>query len=80
MKPLRHPNGRFRAVGPIAEMPTFYRAQGDVDLPSSAQREAIGLRLSDLPEYARTHLPEARYRDFIAGLRDGATTQTGQLL
>lgn len=80
MKPLRHPDGRFRARGPIAALPTYYRTQGDPDMPNTAQREAIGLRLRDLPEYARTHLPEARYRDFIAGMRDGATDSEGPLL
>lgn len=80
MKPLRHPNGRFRSPGPVAAMPAFWRSQGDPALPTAKQREEIGLRARDLPEYARTHLPEPRYRDFIAGLRDGATNTEGPLL
>lgn len=77
---LRHPNGRFRARGPVAAMPTYYDRHGVVRWPNLAERTHIGLDRRFLVEYARTHLPEPRYRDFVAGLRAGATDSTGPLL
>ena len=80
MKRLRHPNGRYRARGPIAALPTFEWTQGGARMPSTREMEAIGLRQRDLPEYARTHLGERAYRDLIAGMRDGTTDGAGPLL
>lgn len=80
MKPLRHPDGRFRSPGPIAAMPTYEWTQGGARMPMTREMEAIGLRRRDLPEYARTHHDERAYRDLIAGMRDGATEGEGPLL
>lgn len=69
---LRDERGRYRRRPPIAEMPVELDRYGAVHMPTSvADRLRLGLySVDDLVEYARTHLPEPRYLDYLSGVND----------